>query len=72
MMLNSEREVITTQAKLERLEALYEACAKDPAADEELQQAEMQSLKRLINQFKEEIARFQARQPARRAPLANS
>jgi uncharacterized protein involved in exopolysaccharide biosynthesis len=64
--LKSEREVANTRAKLARLEARYESLRKDTGHDRRVRQLSMISLKRLINQFKEEIARFEARQPARR------
>ena len=66
MELKSQREVANTRAKLARLEARYEALRNDPAADARIRQLSMISLKRLINQFKEEIARFAAHQPVRR------
>ncbi len=63
MELKSKREVERTRAKLTRLEARYEALRHDSAGDPRLRQLSMTSLKRLINQFKEEIARYEARQP---------
>ena len=66
MILRNEREVQNTRRKLERLEALYRTHEDQTGGDEELREASMESLKRYINQFKEEIARFEAHQPARR------
>lgn len=66
MELRSERELANTREKLRRLEALYEADKHETGGDAELRELEMHSLKRLINQFKEEIARYEAHQPARR------
>ncbi len=66
MDLRNEREVANTREKLRRLELLYEADENETGGDEELREAEMESLKRLINQLKEEIARYEAHQPARR------
>lgn len=61
MRLQSEREVENTRAKLRMLEESYaEACAETDG-DEDLREAELQSLMRLINQLKEEIARYNAR-----------
>ena len=60
--LRNERELTNTREKLHRLEALCDADEKETGGDEELREAEMESLKRLINQFKEEIARYEARQ----------
>ena len=64
MELRNETELSNTQRKLRKLEALYEADEKETGGDEELREAEMESLKRLINQLKEEIARYEAHQPA--------
>ncbi len=65
MDLRNERELANTRKKLQQLEALYEADANESDGDEELREAEMESLKRLINQFREEIARYEVRQPIR-------
>ena len=65
-MLKNEREVQNTRRKLERLEARYRAHEEETGGDEELREASMESLKRTINQFKEEIARYEAHQPAQR------
>jgi len=62
MELKNEEELSNTRRKLRKLEALYEADAKETGGDEELREAEMESLKRLINQLKEEIARYEAHQ----------
>jgi hypothetical protein len=64
--LNSEREVANTRRKLARLEARYEAVRNDVRGNQRVRELTLGSLKRLINQFKEEIARFEARQPVRR------
>ena len=60
--LQNEHEVAATREKLHRLEESYEE-AKHRAGDSQgLREAELRSLKRLINQFTEEIARYEARQ----------
>jgi len=64
--LRSEREVQNTRRKLERLEALYAAHEAATGGDEELREMTMESLKRTINQFKEEIARYQAHHAVRK------
>mgnify|MGYP001576980576 FL=1 len=66
MILKNDIELANTRAKLARLEARYEALQNDAAEDEYVRELTMQSLKKYINQFKEEIARSQALQPARR------
>ena len=65
-MLRNEREVANTRQKLRMLEESHEEARQETDGDEELREAEMESLQRLINQFKEEIARYEARQPVRR------
>ena len=55
-------ELVNTQKKLARLEARYESLSSESGGDEELRDMTLESLKRTINQFKEEIARYQARQ----------
>jgi hypothetical protein len=66
MDLRNDRELANTRNKLARLEARYAAHERKTGGDEELRELTMESLKRLINQFKEEIARYETRQPARR------
>jgi hypothetical protein len=65
--LRSDRELANTRRKLERLEALYAMDEAEAGSDdEELRRVEMASLKRMINQLKEEIARYEAHLPAQR------
>lgn len=66
MELKNEREFANTLAKLKRLEMLFNEAKNETGGDEELREAELESLMRMINQFKEEIARYEAHQPARR------
>lgn len=66
MTLKSEQELLNTRTKLARLEARCEALAAESGGDEELRELTLESLRRTINQFKEEIARYEARQPAGR------
>ena len=65
MMLQDKGELANTREKLRVLEASYEQARLDHSGDEELREAEMESLVRFIKQLKEEIARYEARQPAR-------
>jgi uncharacterized protein involved in exopolysaccharide biosynthesis len=62
MNLRNQTELDNTRAKLSLLEARYETLRKETSDDEELRQATLKSLKRYINQFKEEIARYEAHQ----------
>jgi hypothetical protein len=63
--LSSEQELENTREKLHRLEARYEQIRRDSTEDPHVRKVTMLSLKRLINQFKEEIARYEAHLPAR-------
>jgi flagellar biosynthesis chaperone FliJ len=63
--LRNERELANTRDKLHLLEDSYEELRNETGGDEELREASMESLKRFINQLKEEIARYEAHQPAR-------
>ena len=60
MNLSSELELINTQKKLRRLEEKFHAISNTPDGDVELHEMTKRSLRRLINQLKEEIARYVA------------
>ncbi|MEX0867937.1 MAG: hypothetical protein WD030_11320 [Pirellulales bacterium] len=60
MSLKSQRELDITREKLRRLEERYAAYTKQEARHGHASDLSRQSLKRLINQLKEEIARFEA------------
>src|SRR3972149_4102445 len=61
MDLSSEKELVNTRVKLARLEARYAALRGDTNGNQRVRELSMHSLKRLINQFKEEIARYECR-----------
>ena len=65
MNLANDVELANTRAKLAELEARYEELRNETAEDEHIRQVTMRSLKRYINQFKEEIARYEAHQAVR-------
>jgi polyhydroxyalkanoate synthesis regulator phasin len=65
MTLQSSREVENTRRKLRELEDEYESAKKRPIDNVHVREATLTSLRRLINQLKEEIARYEARQPRR-------
>jgi hypothetical protein len=65
MVLQNDRELANTREKLRLLEASHEEVRLDDTADQDLREAEMESLKQLINQLKEEISRYEAHQSAR-------
>jgi len=50
-----------TRKKLQELEQLYTKTRQGPAASEHVRELTLRSLKKRINQFKEEITRFEAR-----------
>ena len=66
MSLKNDVELANTRTKLSRLERRYEELRNDTSEDEHVRELAMRSLKATINQFKEEIARYEAHQPARR------
>jgi len=61
MSLQSNRELEATREKLRLLEERYEAGKRRVAGDDHVGELSQRSLKRLINQLKEEIARFESR-----------
>jgi septation ring formation regulator EzrA len=66
MNLANDIELANTRGKLAELEARFEELRNDTIEDEHLRQVTMRSLKKYINQFKEEIARYEAHQTAGR------
>jgi outer membrane protein TolC len=66
MTLRDQTELKNTRAKLARMEARYESLRNEMSEDEELREATLNSLKRYINQFKEEIARYEAHHAAQK------
>jgi len=61
MSLQSQRELAATREKLRKLEERYEANQRTVQTTDHVRDLSMSSLKRLINQLKEEIARFESR-----------
>jgi hypothetical protein len=66
MSLQSAREFENTRCKLRELQEAYEAALHRPIENVHAREATLTSLRRLINQLKEEIARYEAHQPAQR------
>jgi flagellar biosynthesis chaperone FliJ len=64
-MLQNDRELANTREKLRSLEQSYEEVCSETGDDDELREAELESLKRFMNQLKEEIARYEAHQSVR-------
>jgi ABC-type Zn uptake system ZnuABC Zn-binding protein ZnuA len=61
MKMLDERSVVVTREKLGYLEERYEINRSDVDGNPRIRQLNMYSLKRLINQLKEEIARYECR-----------
>lgn len=66
MSLANDTELVNTRTKLSRLERRYEALRSDTTQDPHVREVTMRSLRATIKQFMEEIARYEARQPAGR------
>ena len=64
MSLMNEQELSVTREKLRMLEESYAAARQDASGSRHAQELELRSLQRLINQLREEIARFEAREAA--------
>jgi hypothetical protein len=61
MTLQSRRELEVTRQKLLGLEQLYATTLATPAENAYARELTLRSLRRTINQLKEEIVRFEAR-----------
>jgi len=61
MELKNERELAVTYRKLRLLEDRLEESRKEPSDDGGAHELSQRSLRRMINQLTEEIARFEAR-----------
>ena len=61
MTIDSRHQLQTTRLKLQELEQLYLETKQGPATSEHVRELTLRSLKKRINQFKEEITRFEAR-----------
>ena len=61
MNIENRRQLENTRTKLAELEQLYEKKRQEPAVDAHVRELTLRSLKKRINQFKEEVSRFEAR-----------
>ena len=61
MSIENRRQLENTRVKLQELERLYVRTQEGPASSEHVRELTLRSLKKRINQFKEEITRFEAR-----------
>jgi hypothetical protein len=66
MTLRNEFELANTRTKLRELEERYTQLSSDCNEDLRIRDLTMRSLKRLINQLKEEITLFEVHHPAPR------
>jgi hypothetical protein len=58
MTIENRRQLENTWVKLRELEELYTKTVQGPAESEHVRELTLRSLKKRINQFKEEITRF--------------
>jgi len=58
--IENRRQLENTRKKLQELEELYLQTQQGPATSEHVRELTLRSLKKRINQFKEEITRFEA------------
>lgn len=65
MSIQNRRQLENTRRKLEHLTQRYEQLRQESATNRRARELTLASLKRMINQFKEEIARFEIRQSVR-------
>ncbi len=61
MSIENRRQLENTRTKLRELENLITKTEQAPSTDEHVRELTLRSLKKRMNQFKEEIARFEAR-----------
>lgn len=59
MSIENRRQLENTRRKLQMMEELYEKKRKEPADNALVRELTLRSLKKRINQFKEEITRFE-------------
>jgi hypothetical protein len=62
MNLRNYQELAVTKEKLRELEEWYDKRVLEPVQDAHVRELTLQSLKKMINQLKEEIVRFESRE----------
>ena len=65
MSIQSTRQLENTRRKLQMLEGRLEELDAEPVANPHTRELTRRSLKKLVNQLKEEIARFESRASVR-------
>ena len=66
MTLQNDQELANTRERLRELEERYESRVRETPADPHVHELTLRSLKGVINQLKEQIARYEAHHPARK------
>ncbi len=61
MSIENRHQLENTRMKLQELEQLYTKVRHGPATSAHVRELTLRSLRKRINQFKEEITRFEAR-----------
>ena len=61
MTTENRRQLENTRRKLRMMEELYERMRQEPTENALVQELTLRSLKKRMNQFKEEIIRFECR-----------
>jgi septation ring formation regulator EzrA len=61
MSIDKKNQLENTRLKLQELEQLYVETKQDASTSEHVRELTLRSLRKRINQFKEEITRFAAR-----------
>jgi hypothetical protein len=62
MNLRNHQELAVTKEKLRALEEWYEKRIHETVEDTHVRELSLQSIKKMINQLKEEIVRFESRE----------
>jgi hypothetical protein len=65
MSIRSTRQLENTRTKLQMLESRIKELDSEPVANPQTRELTRRSLKKLVNQLKEEIARFECRTSVR-------
>ena len=65
MGIETEHQLAVTQEKLRGLEEHFRAAKKELRASDRVAELSLRSVSRMINQMKEEIARYEARSTAK-------
>ena len=61
MSIENRRQLENAQMKVQELEQLYAQTSQAASTDEHIRELTLRSLKKRLNQFQEEIARFETR-----------